>query len=141
MDFDAILPANFAGQVLTDLIASNAGFAILDRWFRYQSINQALAFCEYFHRNDLGREHHISSAGEVAPTVEPSWRSIPPFRARMWLANVTCNCSRAWRLGGHVRPPLDSATVKTGPVLKRSQLMFRLRSSATSCATASALPP
>ena len=37
MDFDAILRANFAGQVLTGLIAWNVGFAILDRWFRYQS--------------------------------------------------------------------------------------------------------
>src|ERR1700675_3263390 len=76
MDSDAIQPPDFAGQVLNGLISSSVGFAIFDRWFRYQSINNALAVIHGVPVQDHFGESIRKMAGEVALTVEPALDSV-----------------------------------------------------------------
>jgi DNA-binding CsgD family transcriptional regulator len=76
MDSDVIQPPDFAGQVLTGLIASNVGFAILDRRFRYRSINNALAVIHRVPVQDHFGESIRKMAGEVALTVEPALDAV-----------------------------------------------------------------
>jgi DNA-binding CsgD family transcriptional regulator len=76
MDVEGIRVPNISGQVLTSLIASNIGFAILDRWFRYQFINEMLAA---IHR--VPAQNHIGEgirklAGDVALKVEPALHAV-----------------------------------------------------------------
>jgi hypothetical protein len=69
MDSDAIQPPDFAGQVLNGLIPSSVGFAIFDRWFRYESISNALAVIHGVPVQDHFGESIRKMAGEVALTV------------------------------------------------------------------------
>src|SRR4029077_826358 len=68
--------ADFSRQVFEGLLASNVGFAVFDRWFRYRFINQTLAAMHRVPVPDHTGESLRKITGDAALKIEPALDAV-----------------------------------------------------------------
>src|SRR5437879_8968514 len=73
---DAMRVDGFSRQVYRGLFASNIGFAVFDRWFRYRSVNEALAVMHGVPVQDHWGENVRKITGDMAEKVEPALNAV-----------------------------------------------------------------